>query len=137
MKVSQDLSILFHLRYDNLNPDGKATICVRLTVTGFPREGFSLGYKVDPSKFNKEAGIITGKSAEAIEVNRYLQQVKSELIRHYNQLKALDPVVTATMIKNSYNGINREKRTLLELVDFHNEKFQQKVDKEKRKASTM
>jgi hypothetical protein len=104
MKVSQDLSILFHLRYDNLNPDGKATICVRLTVTGFPREGFSLGYKVDPSKFNKEAGIITGKSAEAIEVNRYLQQVKSELIRHYNQLKALDPVVTATMIKNSYNG---------------------------------
>ncbi|MDQ0109156.1 site-specific recombinase XerD [Chitinophaga terrae (ex Kim and Jung 2007)] len=137
MKVSQELSILFHLRYDNNNSDGKATICVRLTVTGFPRDGFSLGYKVEPSKFNKEAGIIIGKSAEAIEINRYLQHVKSELIRHYNQLKALDPVVTATMIKNSYNGINREKRTLLELVDFHNEKFQQKVDKEKRKASTM
>jgi site-specific recombinase XerD len=137
MKVSQDLSILFHLRYDNLNPNGKATICVRITVTGFPREGFSLGYKVDPAKFNKDAGLIVGQSAEAIEINRHLQHVKSELIRHYNILKTLDPVVTPTMIKNAYKGIRREKRTLLELVDFHNEKFQLKVDRERRKASTM
>ena len=82
MKVSQELSILFHLRYDNLNPEGKATICVRITITGFPRDGFSLGYKVEPSKFNKDAGAIVGKSAEAIEINNHLQYVKSELIRH-------------------------------------------------------
>ncbi|RBL89759.1 phage integrase SAM-like domain and Arm DNA-binding domain-containing protein [Chitinophaga flava] len=137
MKVSQDLSILFHLRYDNLNPEGKATICVRITVTGFPRCRFSLGYKVDPSKFNKDAGAIIGKSAEAVEINNHIQHVKSELIRHYNLLKAIDPTVTPTMIKNSYNGINREKRTLLEVVDFHNEKFQEKVDKDKRKGSTL
>ncbi len=137
MKVSQELSILFHLRYDNNNSEGKATICVRITVTGFPRDGFSLGYKVDPTKFNKEAGSIVGKSAEAIEINKHLQHVKSELIRHYNLLKDVDPTVTPTMIKNAYNGINRDKRTLLEVVDFYNEKFQEKVDKDKRKGSTL
>ncbi|MFY0255922.1 site-specific integrase [Chitinophaga sp. 30R24] len=137
MKVSQELSILFHLRYDNLNPQGKATICVRITVTGFPRDGFSLGYKVEPSKFNKDAGAIVGKSAEAIEINKHLQHVKTELIRHYNLLKAVDDTVTPTMIKNSYNGINREKRTLLEVTDFHNEKFKEKVDKGKRSDKTL
>ncbi|RAJ76692.1 phage integrase family protein [Chitinophaga dinghuensis] len=137
MKVSQEFSILFHLRYDNNNSEGKATICVRITVTGFPRDGFSLGYKVDPSKFNKDAGAIIGKSAEAIEINNHLQHVKSELIRHYNLLKAIDTTVTPTMIKNAYNGINRDKRTLLEVCDFHNEKFQEKVDKDKRKGSSM
>ncbi len=41
------------------------------------------------------------------------------------------------MIKNAYNGINRGKRILLEVIDFHNEKFQEKVDKDKRKGSTL
>lgn len=87
MKVSQELSILFHLRYDNNNPTGKATICVRITVTGFPRDGFSLGYKVDPAKFHKESGTVTRRSAEAIEINNHLLHIRSELLRHYNLLK--------------------------------------------------
>lgn len=137
MKVSEDLSILIHLRYDNKNPEGKATICVRITVTGYPRDGFSLGYQIDPSKFNKKSGFLIGKSAEAIEINKEIQHVRNELIKHYNLLRAVDPVVTPTMIKNSYRGINREKSTLLEVCDFHNKKFQEKVDKDKRKESTM
>ncbi len=137
MKISQELSILFLLRYDNMNPNGKATICVRITVTGFPRDGFSVGYKVEPEKFNKETGSIIGRSEEAIEINKHLQHVRSELIRHYNLLKAIDPVVTPTMIKNSYNGILSGKRTLLEVSDFHFEKFQDKVENNKRKASTL
>lgn len=55
MKVSQDLSILYYLRYDNNNINGKATICVRITVTGFPKDSFSLGYQVDPTKLDKRA----------------------------------------------------------------------------------
>ncbi|RBL90445.1 site-specific integrase [Chitinophaga flava] len=136
MKVSQDLSILFHLRYDNQSPDGKATICVRVTVTGFPRDGFSLGYKVDPSKFNKKAGAVVGKSAEAIEINNQIQHVKNELLRHYNLLKKRGATVTPTMIKNAHLGVNQEKQTLLQVADFHNGKFKEKVDKEKRRDST-
>jgi hypothetical protein len=34
MKVSQELSVLFHLRYDNNNSEGKTRICVWITVTG-------------------------------------------------------------------------------------------------------
>ena len=76
MKVSQDLSILFYLRYDTLNPNGKATICVRMTVTGLPKDGFSICYQVDPSRFDKKASAVIGRSAEVIEINNQIQPNK-------------------------------------------------------------
>lgn len=84
MKVSPDLSILYNLRYDTNNTNGKATICVRITVTGFPNDSFSLGYQVDPSKFDKRAGAVMGRSTEIMEINNPMLNVKSELLRHYN-----------------------------------------------------
>lgn len=136
MKVSQDLSILFYLRYDTLNPNGKATICVRMTVTGLPKDGFSIGYQVDPSKFDKKASAVIGRSAEVIEINNQIQHVRGELLRHYNLLKKQGSTVTPTMIKNAYLGVHQEKQTLLQVVDFHNGKFKEKVDKGKRENST-
>lgn len=40
------------------------------------------------------------------------------------------------MIKNAHLGVKQEKQALLQVVDFHNEKFKEKVDKAKRKGST-
>ena len=94
MKVSQDLSILYYLRYDNNNTNGKATICVRITVTGFPKDSFSIGYQVDPSKFDKRSSAVIGRSAEVIEINNQIQHVKGELLRHYNLLKKQGTTVT-------------------------------------------
>jgi len=126
MKVSQDLSILFHLRKDNCNPNGKASIAVRLTIQGV-RDGFSLGYQVDPNKFDRKAAQITGKSLEAIEINKHIFHVKGELIRHYNLLKDQGADITPTLLKNAYLGIQQEKKTLLQVVDFHNTQFEEKV----------
>ncbi|PSL44965.1 site-specific recombinase XerD [Chitinophaga niastensis] len=136
MKVSQDLSILFFLRRDNGNTTGKGTLTVRLTIDGV-RDGFSLGYQIDPKKFDKKAAAIIGKSAEAIEINTQIQHVKSELLRHYNLLKAQGPTVTPTMIKNAHLCINQEKKTLIQVADFHNAKFKEKVEKEKRSPDTL
>ena len=134
MKVSQDLSILFFLRRDNKNLEGKATITVRLTIDG-ARDGFSLGYQVDPGKFKNEQ--VIGKSPEVIEINKQILHVRSELLRHYNLLKAQSPTVTPTMIKNAHLGIGTEKKTLLQVIDFHNERFSQKVEKGKRSKGTL
>jgi len=83
MKASQELSILFWLRRDNKSKESKATLSVRITIAG-ERDGFSLGYQVHPSKFDAKAAIIIGKSAEAIEINKHILHVRSELLRHSN-----------------------------------------------------
>ncbi|RPD39426.1 Arm DNA-binding domain-containing protein [Chitinophaga barathri] len=51
MKLSQDLSISFWKRNGRTNPDGKATIMVRIVINQ-ERDGFSLGYQVEPHKFD-------------------------------------------------------------------------------------
>ena len=134
MKVSQDLAILFFLRRDNKNLEGKATITVRLTIDGI-RDGFSLGYQVDPGKFKNDQ--VVGRSTEAIEINKQILHVRSELLRHYNLLKAQSSTITPTMIKNAHLGIGTERKTLLQVIDFHNERFSQKVEKERRSEGTL
>lgn len=136
MKVSQELSISFWLRKDNKNPDSKATIMLRITIDG-QRDGFSLGYQVEPARFNNKAAEVAGKSMEAIEINKHILHVRGELIRHYNLLKAQGPTITPTMLKNAYQGVNIEKKTLIQVIDYHNEKFKEKVEKEKRSQGTL
>lgn len=136
MKVSQELSISFWLRKDPKDKNAKAAIMLRITINGV-RDGFSLGYQVIPEKFNNKAAEISGKSLEAIEINKHILFVRSEMIRHYNLLKAQGPTITPTMIKNAYLGIGREKKTLIEVIDFHNAKFKEKVEKEKRSEGTL
>ena len=136
MKVSQELSISFWLRKDNKNPAGKATIMLRIIIDG-QRDGFSLGYQVEPARFNNKAAEVAGKSMEAIEINKHILHVRGELIRHYNLLKAQGPTVTPTMLKNAYQGVGIEKKTLIQVIDYHNEKFKEKVEKEKRSEGTL
>lgn len=136
MKVSQELSISFWLRKDNNNPDSKATIMLRITIDG-QRDGFSLGYQVESSRFNNKAAEVAGKSMEAIEINKHILHVRGELIRHYNLLKAQGPTITPTMLKNAYQGVHLEKKTLIQVIDYHNAKFKEKVEKEKRSDGTL
>lgn len=136
MKLSQEMSVSFWKRNGRINPEGKATIMVRIVINQ-ERDGFSLGYQVEPHKFDTKSGMITGKTPEAVEINKHIFHVRNELIRHYNLLKANGANVTAAMLKNAYLGIGTEKRTLLQVIDFHNEKFTEKVEKGKRSNGTL
>ncbi|MGN7722265.1 site-specific integrase [Chitinophaga sp. 22620] len=136
MKLSSELCISFWKRNGRINPDGKATIMVRIVINQ-ERDGFSLGYQVEPHKFDTKSGMIAGKTPEAVEINKHIFHVRNELIRHYNLLKSQGAIVTPSMLKNAYLGIGTEKRTLLEVIDFHNEKFTEKVEKGKRSAGTL
>jgi uncharacterized protein YvpB len=68
---------------------------------------------VEPARFNNKAAEVAGKSMEAIEINKHILHVRGELIRHYNLLKAQGPTVTPTMLKNAYQGVGIEKKTLI------------------------
>lgn len=136
MKVSQELAILFLLRRDIKNTEAKATIIVCLTING-ERDGFSLGYQVDPQKFDKKSATVLGKSAEVIEINRQILRVRAELLQLYNRLRDQGSIVTPTMLKNAYLGVGTDKKTLLQVIDIHNEKFTEKVEKGKRSDGTL
>src|SRR3546814_9537192 len=117
MKVNEKLSILLVLEKTKTSKDGKAPITFRLTVD-CKRVELSLGMKINPQKWNQSAGLASGSSIEAMQVNTAINRVKTSLVRHYNILSAQHDYVSAAMVKEAYQGKKPEKRkTILEAFE--------------------
>ena len=56
--------------------DGKAPVMARITIDG-DIATFSAKLFVTPSLWNAEAGKVNGKSAEAVEINPQLEEIKA------------------------------------------------------------
>ena len=104
MKVTQNLCVLFWLRKSKTDENGQSPIYVRLTLEG-RRSEFSLGRKVQSTKWLPKAGIAKGTSEEARTLNNYIAHVRGELLKHFNALVTQHEEVTPEMVRNSYLGI--------------------------------
>jgi hypothetical protein len=122
----QNLCVLFWLRKSKADENGLAPVYVRLTIEG-SRIEFSLGKKVHPDKWIAKSGIMKGNLEEARTFNNYLALVKGDPQKHYNLLSTDNKNVTPEMVRNAYCGIKEEKKTLLEAIDYHNLKFNEKI----------
>ena len=54
-----------------------------------------------------------GRSKEALQINRELDNIKAQIIKHYQHLSDREAFVTAEMVRNSYQGFGSEYETLL------------------------
>tara|TARA_R110002049_G_scaffold304526_3_gene499862 strand:+ start:2346 stop:2612 length:267 start_codon:yes stop_codon:yes gene_type:complete len=71
-------SILFYPKSTHLDKDKLTTIYMRITVNG-KRSEVSIKQKVQPSKWNSEAGKLNGTKQDVRELNRYLSDIRSKL----------------------------------------------------------
>ena len=72
-----------------------------------------------------------GRSKEALQINRDLDNIKAQIIKHYQRLSDREAFVTAEMVRNAYQGLGSEYETLLGAFDKDNEKFLQRVGKDR------
>ena len=54
-----------------------------------------------------------GRSKEALQINRELDNIKAQIIKHYQHLSDREAFMTAEMVRNSYQGFGSEYETLL------------------------
>ena len=64
--------------------------------------------------------VAKGKSKEAREINFALDDIKAQIIKHYQRLSDREAFVTAEMVRNAYQGIGNEYKTLLGAYDKDN-----------------
>ena len=62
--------------------------------------------------------------SEAKAINHYIDQVKSELFKIYTQMQMFEEFITAESIKLRFTGEKEEKRTILQVFDYHNEQME-------------
>ncbi len=106
--------------------NGIVPIMGRVTINGTQAQ-FSCKYSVAVELWDTKANKVKGKSKEARDINFALDNIKAQIIKHYQRISDREAFVTAEMVRNAYQGIGTEYETLLRAFDKHNADFARRV----------
>lgn len=129
-----NFSILFYVRKSNAKKNGKMPIYLRLTVNG-ERVEFVLEQDVNKADWDSIACRAKGNSRQARELNDYLDHVKMRIREHRIILDEKNEKVTAQILKDCFLGIKKADRTLLEIIENHNNECKELLDKDYTKGT--
>ncbi|MBP1640676.1 MAG: integrase family protein [Bacteroidetes bacterium] len=112
--------ILFYVRKNQLNKEGKANIMIRVSVNGEVSQ-FSSKLDIEPKFWDVKLCKATGNSMQARRLNNLLEDIRTSLRNHYREIEVHEAYVTAEKIRNAFLGYDVKLHTLLELFKSHNE----------------
>lgn len=119
MYNSQNLQLLFWLNLAKRN--GKvAPIYVRITIEG-ERTEVSLKKNAFIKRWNKKTRRVLDESSSDVELNNFLNLTEQKLHSIYTSLCNEFDFVSPLMVKNQFLGKELKNRTLLQLMEYHNE----------------
>ncbi len=95
--------ILFYVRKNQLNKEGKAGIMIRLTINGDTSQ-FSSRLEVDPSLWDVKSQKMSGSSLKARQFNSLLDDVRTSLKNHFHDIETYEAYVTAEKVRNAFLG---------------------------------
>jgi integrase len=128
MKTNHTFSVLFWINKSKIN-NGAAPIYARITVNG-KRAELSIKRNISPDKWNSKSESAKGNTEESRTLNSYINLVKGNIEKHYNQMVSSDEIITAETIKNRYTGLYEKKKTLIEAFEYHNKMMEAQIGME-------
>ena len=117
--------VLFYVNASK-EKNGIVPIMGRVTINGSVAQ-FSCKQSIPKELWDVKGNRAKGKSKEAREINLALDNIKAQIIKHYQRLSDREAYVTAEMVRNAYQGIGTEYETLLGAFDKDNATFKKRV----------
>ena len=117
--------VLFYVN-GSKEKNGIVPIMGRVTINGSVAQ-FSCKRTIAKELWDVKGNRAKGKSKEAIEINLALDNIKAQIIKHYQRLSDREAYVTAEMVRNAYQVIGTEYETLLGAFDKDNATFKKRV----------
>lgn len=114
--------------------NGIVPIMGRVTINGTVAQ-FSCKRSISKTLWDAKGNRAKGKSVEARETNLALDNIKAQIIKHYQRISDKEAYVTAEMVRNAYQGIGSEYETLLGAFDKDNATFQKRVGTDRVKGT--
>jgi integrase len=118
MRDSNTFSIQFITRPNKIRKE-QLPIYARISVNG-NRIEISLKRWIKKEDWDASKGIGKGTRMEIRSLNRYIEEVRTRLFECYRELKMSNKLITTTVIKNKFLGIDQSEHTLCKLIDYHN-----------------
>lgn len=95
--------------------NGIVPIMGRVTINGTQSQ-FSCKKSIPLDMWDVKGNCAKGRSKEALRINRELDNIKAQIIKHYQHLSDREAFVTAEMVRNAYQGFGSEYETLLKSI---------------------
>ena len=127
--------VLFYVN-GSKEKNGIVPIMGRVTINGTVAQ-FSCKRTIPKELWDAKGNKAKGKSMEARETNLALDNIKAQIIKHYQRISDREAYVTAEMVRNAYQGLGGEYETLLGAFDKENEVFKKRVGKDRVRATYM
>ena len=125
--------VLFYVN-GSKEKNGIVPIMGRVTINGTVAQ-FSCKQSIPKTLWDVKGNKAKGKSHEARDINLALDNIKAQIIKHYQRISDREAFVTAEMVRNAYQGIGSEYETLLKAFDRENEVFKKRVGKDRTMAT--
>lgn len=117
--------VLFYVN-GSKEKNGIVPIMGRVTINGSVAQ-FSCKLTIAKELWDTKGNRAKGKGKEARDTNFALDNIKAQIIKHYQRLSDREAFVTAEMVRNAYQGIGTEYETLLGAFDKDNESFRKRI----------
>jgi hypothetical protein len=124
--MEKDLKVSFYLKKNEAGSDGKAPVMGRIRI-GKTEAPFSAREKISVSLWDTRSGRASGKSHEAIRLNRKLDAMNVTIHARYRELLQIGKTVTAGQLKVAFQGIATNQATLLRYFEKHVQEFEKRV----------
>lgn len=125
--------VLFYVN-GSKEKDGIVPIMGRVTINGTVAQ-FSCKQTIPKTLWDAKGNRAKGKSAEARNINLALDNIKAQIIKHYQRISDREAYVTAEMVRNAYQGVGSEYETLIKAFDKDNATFQKRVGTDRVKGT--
>lgn len=106
--------------------NGVVPVMGRVTINGSVAQ-FSCKQTISKGLWDAKGNRAKGKSKEARDINLALDNIKAQIIKHYQRLSDREAFVTAEMVRNAFQGLGTEYETLLGAFDKDNESFRKRI----------
>lgn len=117
MKIEK-FKVLLYLKKSGMDKNGKAPIMGRITVNRTMAQ-FSCKLSCTPSLWNPRASRLEGKSKEAVETNKDIEQLLLSIQKAFDVLVEKKTDFEAKDVKEALQGSVKTQTTLLSFVDEH------------------
>ena len=119
--------VLFYLKKNKHKIQSVVPVMGRITVNGTIAQ-FSAKLSVPPHLWEVKGGRAKGKRLEADRINRYLDNIRIQIGKHYQSICDRDGYVSADKVKNAYLGFSKRYKLLLELCDEFCKEYKNRID---------
>lgn len=108
--------VMFVIRRNQVNRDGKCSIVIRITVNGeYVRLNSTLS--IEPELWDSKAAKAIGRTQKILDFNKRIDEIRYVLQDHYYELQKTHGYVTAEMVKNAYMGVTAKAESLMPIYD--------------------